>query len=443
MSGNVLFWDHPEASLLAWRSNNIHKDTFSRWKKAVRLKPKAKSRARRLDLAELMCKKYDSVAHGWRAVLDKTSNGIVTQVEFFRALRNFAFTGNAHALWNELDSGNWGFITFEDFAPAMARELLELYHLLLKRWGDVTAILKKSAIGSNHTVPFHAFFSICADLPFKATFRDEHINKMASCLNRRATTAGISQADVFWFHAFYVSAKKTRLLEEFVTLMKSRYEDEFHALAAIKRTKGKIDEVEPLTLPDFGTLCEPFEFKLRKVGHAEHVTFLFKLVATDGIITHTGLRALYVWHNYLGVTRRRLQNYRRHQLYDDEKPPAGAPQYAALKLGTELSNIVQQILSEDAEFDLRSYLQMFEQNIAILEEIEEKLKSKGVKPVGNDVTNELANIQLARLAYHSAAKQLLQHAMRLFQQKRNGGPTSLGDDIFTCIQAGSRSPGTL
>ena len=59
----------------------------------------------------------------WRLLLDHMDRGKIGFNEFANACRQIGFQGEIRKIWHELDDDNGGTITFEEFAPYVAREL--------------------------------------------------------------------------------------------------------------------------------------------------------------------------------------------------------------------------------------------------------------------------------------------------------------------------------
>eukprot|EP00927_Polykrikos_kofoidii_P027435 TRINITY_DN24135_c1_g1_i1.p1 TRINITY_DN24135_c1_g1~~TRINITY_DN24135_c1_g1_i1.p1 ORF type:complete len:1699 (-),score=352.43 TRINITY_DN24135_c1_g1_i1:192-5237(-) len=88
-------------------------------------------------LLSRLVSRYGTVALGWKNALDPECHGRLSWTTFADAMRRIGLRGDFKKLFEELDVDCRGYLTLENFAPEVAREIDQFRRQLVERYGNL------------------------------------------------------------------------------------------------------------------------------------------------------------------------------------------------------------------------------------------------------------------------------------------------------------------
>lgn len=142
--------------------------------------------------------KYHTITAGWREGLDLRSAHFVGEADWFKALRNLGFAGNAQTAWKAL-SGEKKQVTLADLDSHAAALLSKFYKAYTQEVGKVCDMLK--GLDSLRATE-KCFEKRCAVLKESSVFRREPINVTGVFALLPRTPGGIIESDLDWLESY-------------------------------------------------------------------------------------------------------------------------------------------------------------------------------------------------------------------------------------------------
>lgn len=138
------------------------------------------------SLKQSLIRKFGTITSAWRNILDVTSNGKVSFVDFSKRVRDFGFSGDIKQIFHELDSDDSGIITFNEVDQNLYGQISMFNELLLAKYLSYETAWYALDGNHNNMVELDEFVQLCDELGYpgssKALFRQLLKNPLRKCL---------------------------------------------------------------------------------------------------------------------------------------------------------------------------------------------------------------------------------------------------------------------
>lgn len=128
---------------------------------------------------EFLIRKYGNLVRGWVLLLDRDKSGAVSRKEFFQALAEVRFPGDANQLWRRLDKDHSGTISLCELAPKTVVEVADFKHWAKKVFGSMKEAFISMDTDRNGILSNEEFCNACV----KYGFMNEKLKLVFQCLD--------------------------------------------------------------------------------------------------------------------------------------------------------------------------------------------------------------------------------------------------------------------
>merc|ERR1719456_497280 len=115
---------------------------------------------------EFLIKKFGNLVRGWVLVFDRDKSGSVTRKEFFAALNEIKYKGDASTLWRRIDKDHSGTMTLSELAPKSSDEIADFKHWARRKYGGMKEALVAMDTDRSGKLNLAEFVKACVDNGF-------------------------------------------------------------------------------------------------------------------------------------------------------------------------------------------------------------------------------------------------------------------------------------
>merc|ERR1719171_2787995 len=117
---------------------------------------------------EFLIRKFGNLVRGWVLVFDRDKSGSVSRKEFFAALTELQYKGDAATLWRRIDKDHSGTMTLSELAPKSSDEIADFKHWARRKFGGMKEALVEMDNDKNGKLNFPEFAKACVDNGFQS-----------------------------------------------------------------------------------------------------------------------------------------------------------------------------------------------------------------------------------------------------------------------------------
>jgi len=213
------------------------------------------------NLRSLLEHRHGTCTLGWRRTLDKHNAHRISNLDFFKGLRELGYPSDAKAAWAELNGGR-GFVTLADLDTGTAQTLSDFYRAFRERIGYIDQVVESSAC---LRVDRKAFLERCRPLKGVLSADDTPLDFEIVFRALQAGEGYVTKSDCLWLADY--CERKTRTTSESSKLEDDRAEHQEKIAEATRRRT--LRDFRDLLQHRYGSVISGWHRLLDKDGDLE------------------------------------------------------------------------------------------------------------------------------------------------------------------------------